>query len=149
MESIILRTVVRIVLPFIQMYGLYVILNGHISPGGGFPGGAILGTGMILYAVTFGLKEGIRKISPDVFTLMESGGALWYGVLGLGGILLGANYLSNKAAGIPLGEPGTLFSSGLVFLITIGIGIKVASTFITLFYNLGEGKTRVGNFDKP
>ena len=140
MRDIILTTVVRLVLPFIQIYGLYIIINGHLSPGGGFPGGAMMGASMILYALAFNLKEGSSKISHDTSTLLESGGALVFAGLGLVGAFVGSNYLSNRAAGFPLGVPGNLFSSGMMFLLTMAIGIKVASTFITLFFNLVEGK---------
>lgn len=136
-----MRVVVKLVMPFMQVYGLYIILHGHLSPGGGFPGGAILGSSMILFALVFNLREGNKKIPHDISTLLESGGALWLGLLGLSGILAGANFLGNRVAGFPLGTPGNLFSSGLIVLFSLGIGIKVASTFITLYYNLAEGKT--------
>ena len=141
MEDIIVRVIARLVVPFIQLYGVYVIFNGHISPGGGFAGGAILGSSMLLFALAFNLEGGSKKISHDASTLLESGGALWFGILGLIGIILGSNYLSNADAGFPLGTAGNLFSSGLIFLATLAIGVKVASTVITLFYNLVEGKT--------
>ncbi len=140
MEDLILTMIVRLILPFIQIYGFYVIINGHLSPGGGFPGGAIIGASMILFALAFNLKEGSNKISHDASTLLESGGALFFASLGLIGIFFGPNYLSNKAAGFPLGIPGDLFSSGMIFFVTLAIGVKVASTFITLFFNLAEGK---------
>ncbi len=140
MDNLIAKSIVKFMLPFIQIYGVYVVLNGHLSPGGGFPGGAILGTNMILFALVFDLKEGSKKISHDASTLLESGGALWFSGLGLLGILLGANYLGNRIAGFPIGVPGELFSGGLILLTTAGIGIKVASTFITLFFYLVERK---------
>lgn len=141
MEDIILTMIVRLVLPFIQIYGFYVVINGHLTPGGGFPGGAILGASMILFALAFNLKEGSNKISHDTSTLLESGGALFFASLGLVGIFTGSNYMANRSAGFPLGTPGALFSSGLILLVTMAIGVKVASTFITLFFNLVEGKT--------
>jgi multicomponent Na+:H+ antiporter subunit B len=141
MQDLILTMIVRLILPFIQIYGIYIVVHGHLSPGGGFPGGAILGASMILFALAFNLKEGSSKISHDTSTLLESGGALSFATLGILGVLVGTNYLSNKAAGYPLGTAGNLFSSGMIFLVTLAIGVKVASTFITLFFNLVEGKT--------
>ncbi len=141
MQDIIISMIVRLILPFIQIYGFYVIINGHLTPGGGFPGGAIMGASMILYALAFNLEEGSNKISHDTSTLLESGGALVFSGLGLIGVLAGVGYLGNKSAGFPLGPTGNLFSGGLVFLVSLGIGVKVASTFITLFFNLVEGKT--------
>ena len=141
MQDIIISMIVRLLLPFIQIYGFYVIINGHLTPGGGFPGGAIMGASMILYALAFNLEEGSNKISHDTSTLLESGGAFGFAALGFLGVFMGSNYLSNRAAGFPLGIPGNLISSGMIFLISIFIGVKVASTFITLFFNLVEGKT--------
>lgn len=138
MEDIIVRYISRILLPFVQLYGLYVVLHGHLSPGGGFSGGAIIGASMILYALSFNLAEGSKKLSHDVSTALESGGAIIFAGMGILAILLGTNFLSNKAAGFPLGTPGNLFSSGAIAIITFGVGIKVASTMITLFYSLIE-----------
>ena len=138
MPDLILREITSILLPFIQMYGVYVIMHGHLSPGGGFAGGMILGMSMVLYMLVFGLDSCLRKVPHRLSTVMESAGTLWYGAIGLVGILRGTNFLMNKGAGIPLGTPGQLFSSGLIVIITIGVGIKVASTMLSLFYTLIE-----------
>jgi multicomponent Na+:H+ antiporter subunit B len=69
---------------------------------------------------------------------MESLGILWYIALGLVGIYTSAYFLGNKAAGFYMGEAGQLLSAGIIPLLTIGIGVKVASTMITLFQKLVE-----------
>lgn len=138
MEDLIIRMVSRVVVPFIQVYGLYVILHGHLTPGGSFSGGAILGSSMILFALSFNLERGAKKLTHEVSTLVEAGGASWFAILGLVGLFTGANFLANKAGGFYMGIPGTLISSGMIVLITLGLGLKVASTVITLFYNLIE-----------
>ncbi len=145
MEDIVVRSVARLLVPFIQLYGFYVIFHGHLSPGGGFAGGAIVASSMILFGLSFNLEAGSRKLSHDVSTVLESGGALWFLFIGLVGILVGVPYLSNQAAGFYLGVPGRLFSSGMIFLLSIGIGVKVASTMITLFYSLSGGEDSSGN----
>jgi multicomponent Na+:H+ antiporter subunit B len=145
MEDIVVRSISRLIVPFIQLYGLYVIFHGHLSPGGGFAGGAIVASSMILYGISFNLEAGSRKLSHDVSSLLESGGALWYLLVGLIGILLGSNFLANKIAGVNLGTPGQLLSSGIIFLLALGIGAKVASTMITLFYSLSGGESSDGN----
>jgi len=142
MESImpdkILREITALLLPFIQMYGIYVVLHGHLSPGGGFAGGMILGISLILYILVFGLDSCLRKVPHRLSSVMESFGTLWYAAVGLVGLLRGSSFLMNKGAGISLGTPGELFSSGLIVVITIGVGIKVASTMLSLFYALVE-----------
>ncbi len=145
MEDVIVRSICRIVVPFIQIYGFYVIFHGHLSPGGGFAGGAIVASSMILFGLSFNLEEGSRKLGHDVSSVLESGGAIWYLLVGIFGIVLGANFLANKAAGFYLGTPGTLFSSGMIFLLALGLGAKVASTMITLFYSLSGGENSGGD----
>ncbi|EEG78155.1 MnhB domain-containing protein [Dethiobacter alkaliphilus] len=140
MEDVIVRYISRIILPFVQLYGLYVVVHGHLSPGGGFSGGAIIGASMILFALSFNLKEGSKKISHDVSTVLESGGAVLFATIGIAAIFMGTNFLGNRAAGFPMGELGDLFSAGAIPIITFGLGIKVASTMITLFYSLIEGE---------
>ncbi|PKM83554.1 MAG: sodium:proton antiporter [Firmicutes bacterium HGW-Firmicutes-13] len=139
MEDLIVRMITRIVVPFIQVYGFYIILHGHLTPGGSFSGGAILGSSMILFALAFNLERGTKKLSHEASAVLECGGAAWYAIVGFIGIYMGANFLGNKIAGFNLGIPGNVYSSGIIMLITFGLGIKVASTVITLFYNLVEG----------
>lgn len=138
MSDFILKRMVALLLPFVQMFGLYVILHGHLSPGGSFSGGIITGLGLIAFALVFGLERSSEKISDQIMTMIESFGALWYGAMGIVGVLRGTSFLMNKGSGVPLGEPGKLFSGGLIFLITIGVGLKVASTMVTLFTALME-----------
>ncbi|NLL42589.1 MAG: sodium:proton antiporter [Firmicutes bacterium] len=138
MRDFVLKRVVALVLPFVTMLGLYVIFHGHLSPGGSFSGGIITGLSMIAFSLVFGLDRSQEKISERMMTLIESFGALWYGAMGLVGILRGTSFLMNKGAGIPLGEPGKLYSGGLILLITLGVGLKVASTMVTLFVSLME-----------
>jgi len=137
-EDLIVRYISRIIVPFVQIYGLYVVFHGHLSPGGGFSGGAIIGASMILYALSFNLAEGSKRVSHDLALILESSGGLIYAGVGLLGILLGSNFLANRIAGFPMGTPGNLFSSGTIMIVTLGVGIKVASTMITLFYSLIE-----------
>lgn len=138
MKDFVLKRVAALLLPFIQMYGLYVIFHGHVSPGGSFAGGIVVGLSFIAYATIYGLKRGRARLPERVTTLTESYGTLWYGVMGIAGIFKGAPFLANKLAGIDLGEPGALFSGGLIGLIGLGVGIRVASTVVTLFFTMME-----------
>jgi len=122
-----------------------VILHGHISPGGGFSGGAIFGASLVLVALSFNLEVGAKQISHDTASILESGGALGFVLTGLIAVALGANFLANQAAGFPLGEAGELFSAGAIFIITVFLGVKVASTIVTLFYNIIEGEDKSGD----
>ncbi len=139
-----MRITARLVAPFIQLYGIYVIVNGHLSPGGGFSGGAIFGSSLVLVAISFNLEAGAKQISHHTASLLESGGALGFTLTGLAAVFFGGNYLANRAAGFPLGQAGEFFSAGAIWIITIFIGIKVASTITTLFYNIIEKEQTVG-----
>ncbi len=145
MEDQIVRITSRLTVPFIQVYGIYIILHGHLSPGGGFSGGAIFGASLVLVALSFNLQTGVKQISHDTSSILESGGATGFVLVGLIAILSGGNFLANKAAGFPLGEPGALFSAGSIIFITVFVGIKVASTIVSLFYNIIEGEDSFGD----
>lgn len=138
MEDLIVRTVTRIIIPFIQLYGIFIIMHGHISPGGGFSGGAILGASLILFTLAYGHKEAAKKMPHRISTVIESGTILWFIALGLIGIAKGQNFLANKSAGFYMGDFSVLFNAGLIPLATLGIGLKVASTMVTLFHTIIE-----------
>ena len=138
MSDIIVQVVTRMMIPYLQLYGLYIILFGHNSPGGGFAGGTVIASSLILYVLAFGIDNEELRLSGSVARIVESCGALAYVAIGLAGILLGGNFLSNNSAGFPLGIPGRIFSGGTIVLLTVSIGLKVASTMITLFTNVAE-----------
>lgn len=139
MRDFILKRMIAILLAFIFIYGFYVILHGHISPGGSFAGGIIVGLSFIAFSTVYGIEAGKAKLPEKFLVWVESYGTLWYGIMGMVGIFKGAPpFLANKMAGIDLGLPGALSSGGLIGLIGLGVGIRVASTMITLFYTLME-----------
>jgi len=133
MNDIIVKNITRIIIPFAQAYGIFVILNGHISPGRGFAGGAIIGTSLILYTLVFGREKGNKKFSHKMSEIAESGGIIVFVIIGLVGLFVAGSFLTNIASGFPEGLIGDIISGGMIPLLMIGIGIKVASTMITLF----------------
>lgn len=66
MEDSILHVVSRFIIPVMQVYGLYIIFHGHNSPGGGFAGGMVLGVGLVMYSLVFGLSQGQRRLPHDL-----------------------------------------------------------------------------------
>lgn len=138
MRDFILKRIAAIILPFICIYGFYVILHGHVSPGGSFAGGIIVGLSFIAFSTIYGIEKGRAKLPETVLTWTESYGTLWYGIMGMAGIVKGAPFLANKLAGFDLGVPGALSSGGLISLIGLGVGIRVASTMVTLFFTMME-----------
>jgi multicomponent Na+:H+ antiporter subunit B len=130
-ESIVERTVARLLIPFIQLFGLYVIMHGHTSPGGGFQGGVILGSSIILFAIAYGFRRIEERISDDALTTYTGSGVLIYGGTGLVCLLLGANFLDYSALPIDF-EP-----RGMGMLaVEIGVGITVMAVMVSLFRDL-------------
>ncbi len=137
MNDRLLYTIVKLMLPVIVVYGIFIILHGHVTPGGGFSGGAILGAALILYGLTFGQDASLKLFPESVSKRLESGGVLVYIGIGLIGLVLGGAFLTNAGV-FPLGDPGNILSGGMIPLLMIAIGIKVGSTMMTLFNALLE-----------
>ena len=132
-EHIVIRTVARALIPFIQLFGLYVIAHGELGPGGGFQGGVILSSSIILYVIAFGMHEGRRRISEKIGDLLNSTGVLIYAGIGLLCLLAGGAYL--EYAVLPLGTAKLASHLG-IYGIEIGVGITVAAVMITIFFEI-------------
>ncbi|MGA1873636.1 MAG: Na(+)/H(+) antiporter subunit B [Thermoplasmatota archaeon] len=121
--SLILNKGARLVLPLIVLFGVYVFLHGHLSPGGGFQGGVIIASGMLLYLIA----EPAKRASHRVISWIESTAGLSFIGLGLVGLMFGSKvFLANDYVD-DWGEVGMLVSAGLLPLIYIAIGFKVGS----------------------
>ena len=138
MRDFIFKRIAAIIVPFMCIYGFYVILHGSSSAGGSFAGGIILGLAFIVYSTVYGVERGKNKLPEKVLVWIESYGTLWYGLIGMVGIFKGVPFLANKLAGVNLGTPGSLASGGLISLLGLGVGLRVASTIITLFFTMKE-----------
>lgn len=138
MDDLFVRVITKMILPFIQIYGIYVIIHGHLSPGGGFSGGAIFAASIVLYTLAFGLKSGQKRMPHEISSKIETGGIVFFILIGFSGILFGYQFLTNKAVGFPMGELGSVFSAGFIPIVTIAIGLKVMSTIVTLFHTMLE-----------
>lgn len=136
MRDFIFKRIAVIIVPFMCIYGFYVILHGSSSAGGSFAGGIILGLAFIVFSTVYGLEKGKEKLPEKILVWVESYGTLWYGLIGMIGIIKGAPFLANKLAGVNLGTPGSLTSGGLISLLGLGVGLRVASTIITLFFTM-------------
>jgi multicomponent Na+:H+ antiporter subunit B len=129
-QSIIVKTVCRLLAPFIQLFGLYVIMHGHSSPGGGFQGGVILASSFILLAIAYGIDEVKRRFSLTALTTLTSAGVFLYAGIGVLCLLLGANFLDYGI--LPVAEPRSIGMLG----IEIGVGITVMAVMVSIFHDL-------------
>lgn len=139
LNNVVLKNITKILFPFIVIYGIYIIFHGHLSPGGGFAGGTIIGAAFILKALAFEQAKNVKILPYTLIKKTESISMLYYVVLGLTGVFASHAFLSNTKADILLGHPGNLLSGGLILFINLGIGIKVAATIISVFSSLEEG----------
>lgn len=131
-NDIILQKAAYVLVPMILMFGIYIILNGHLSPGGGFSGGAVTGSGMILYLNAFGFEKTSRFFTEKTFRRITLGALSFYCVAKSYSFFTGANHLPS---GIPLGTPGAILSGGLILPLNICVGLVVACTMYS-FYSL-------------
>ena len=89
----IIKTVCRILIPFIQIYALYVVAHGDFSPGGGFQGGVIFGSSLILLAISYNLKTLVKRVNEKFLGIFSALGVLVYVGIGVGAMVLGGNFL--------------------------------------------------------
>ncbi|GAI83451.1 unnamed protein product [marine sediment metagenome] len=129
--SLVLYTGCRLLFPLILIFGTYVFIHGHLTPGGGFQGGAIIASGFLL--IYLGCRE--RRISQKASKLTESLGGLVFVIIGLLGLVFGGYFLLNF---LPKGTANTLFSAGIIPIIYIAIGFKVGSELASIIDNLIE-----------
>lgn len=135
-NTTVLRTVVRLLMPVILLFGVYVLLNGHLSPGGGFSGGAILGAGLILFENAFGMKSVRRFMSEHVYHFIKVGALYVYGFIMIYLFFTGANGLANH---IGKGVPGAIFSAGVIMPINVMVGFEVACTMYAFYAFFSKG----------
>lgn len=128
----ILQASAKLLTPVVLLFGVYIILNGHLSPGGGFSGGAILSSGLILYLNAFGFEKSKRFFRYETFKWVSFCALLFYGLAKAYSFYCGANHLES---GIPLGAPGAILSGGLIMPLNIAVGMVVACTMY-IFYAL-------------
>ena len=131
-SSELLKTATSMLVPLIFILGIYVFVNGHLTPGGGFQGGAILASGLVLLL----LSEPLQKVNSVLFAVVESISGIAYVGIGIAGIFLAGGFLDNSI--LPMGEFGTLLSAGVVPVIYILIGLKVGSELSGLLTKFQE-----------
>lgn len=137
-ESLIIQISVRILVPFIQLFGLYIIAHGHVSPGGGFQGGVVLGASFILLALAFDLKTSLRYFPEGINVVTGNIGVLLYTGTGVLCALVGGLFLDYAAlaALIPL-DPALWRYYG-AFIVELGVGLAVMAIMASLYWDLGS-----------
>ncbi|MBU3189288.1 hypothetical protein K9O30_05355 [Clostridium bowmanii] len=136
LKSTILKQVSKVLIPCIQIFGIYIILYGHLSPGGGFAGGTIIGTSFILYRIVYGKKFTDKLLPYRRLITYLCGAIIFYGVLKGYSFITGGNHLNLPQPS--LGTPGHIISGGFLLPLNILVGLIVAIT-IYFFFTLFDG----------
>lgn len=144
-DDIIIQTVCRILIPFIQLYGLYVIAHGHSSPGGGFQGGVILGASFILLCLSHDMEELIKRVSRRANVILCSIGVIVYSGIGVLCLLLGGKYLDYSWLHKILPIDHIVARSMGILGIEIGVGITVMAVMISIFLDLASEDNHKGS----
>jgi multicomponent Na+:H+ antiporter subunit B len=132
--SIIVKKVTQLMAGLIFTYGIYIVLHGHLTPGGGFAGGAIIAGAFILLILAFGSSALNLRKEVAGSSNTESIGILLVVVLALVALAFGTRVFFNNF--LPLGEAGELISAGAIPLYNLFIGIEVGGAILTIFLAL-------------
>ncbi|MCD6522654.1 MAG: sodium:proton antiporter [Candidatus Diapherotrites archaeon] len=144
--SRIVRTVSHIMFPFVIMFGFYLVVHGHLTPGGGFQGGAIIASGLALLIVAYSRSRVKKVVKKEVLTTIESSGLLMF--IGLAFLGIGATFFYNFLAnsGIIFGDsvayginPGNLNTAGTLPLMSIAVGLEVLAGLSIIILMLAIG----------
>lgn len=122
-KNVIIRCGADSILPFALVFGLYVILFGTISPGGGFQGGVIVAVSALLIYLGYGYNDASKALSLNVLRVNESVGAVIYVILGVIGVAFSANFATNIIYN--LGQTGDIISAGTITFMSYSVGYKV------------------------
>ena len=132
--SIIVKTIARVMVGFIFIYGMFIILHGHLTPGGGFAGGCIIAGAFILFYLAYGKDEAKEKLQTSLTSIFESIGGLLFWLIALLGTIWGYFFFNF----VKRGEPLSILSGGIIPLANIAIGIKVAAALFAVFIALAS-----------
>jgi multicomponent Na+:H+ antiporter subunit B len=131
-SSELVQTAVHFLLPLIFMLGIYIFMNGHLTPGGGFQGGAVLASGVMLLLLA---NPGTR-LNHTIVHLLESSAGFGYVIVGVLGLVFAGGFLDNRF--LDLGTFGELFSAGAMLIIYVLIGLKVGTELSAVLERMKE-----------
>ena len=134
-DSIIIRLTSFAVIPFVQLFALYVLFHGHYSPGGGFQGGVLLAVSIMLMRLTMGTERSMPRFPRTLGAVFACAGMLLLFAVGLVPLLYGGNFLDYGLLPIP-GMPAEILRYYGIFFAEIGIALAVFGTIVVIFDNL-------------
>jgi len=129
--TIIVKNVTALLAGLVFLYGWYIILHGHLTPGGGFAGGTIIAGSFILLVIANGIQYFRLKKEKEGSSLAEGAGILCFLLLAIAGMFLAGKVFFGNF--LPKGTPGELVSAGVIPLFNIFVGIEVAAALLSIF----------------
>ncbi|MCW7754761.1 sodium:proton antiporter [Desulfobotulus sp. H1] len=134
----IIRTTCRCLIPFLQIYSLYVLAHGHYSPGGGFQAGVVLGATIILLAISRNLKTAIHRMNERVTALFSIIGVAIFAGTGTLCLLLGMDFLNYDILAPFLLSDTVMARSHSILIVEIGVTMAVMAVMVWIYYNLSS-----------
>jgi multicomponent Na+:H+ antiporter subunit B len=132
-ESKIVDLVSRKLVPYILLFGLYLIAYGHLSPGGGFQGGAVLSSSILLLCLSRGVAATRNLFSSRAVSALEIAAFMLFLVMAAGGMAVGVSFLGNF---LPLGRIGEVPSAGFILFLNLVIGLEVGAGITLICFSL-------------
>ncbi len=143
--SLIVKTITRLVTTFITLFGLYVVVYGHVTPGGGFAGGVIIAAGLILVLLAFGREEMALLVSPNAWVKWACGGALAFLAIALLGYLTGSFFMNFLHAA----HPHEMTKAGTIPLLEVAVAAIVGGGLFGVFQALAGFRPASRKGDQP
>jgi multicomponent Na+:H+ antiporter subunit B len=117
--SEIVQSSAQILVPLISIFAAYIIMNGHLSAGGGFQGGAVIASGVLLLL----LANSQQRLDLEFLGSTESLAGVLFVLVGIAGVMVAGGFLDSRV--LPLGTFGAFFSGGTIPVLAVLLGVKV------------------------
>ncbi len=131
-SSLIVRTGARLLFPLMLLFGVYIFIHGHLTPGGGFQGGSVIASAFLFLLLT----DCNCNLDHKKFSVSESLAGLTFVTVGLLGLYLAGSFLDNF---LPFGSARELFSAGIIPIVYIAVGVKVGAELTGVVENMIRG----------
>ena len=143
--DLIVTNTVRLIVPVIQIFAFYVLAHGHVSPGGGFQGGVMMGASFILIALSWDLKKALSRFSLNRCTIVAALGIVVYAGIGFLSMVLGGEFLDYAELQKVLPVSREMARYHAMLGVEIGVGLTVTAVMFALYANLSsEGRLKGG-----
>jgi multicomponent Na+:H+ antiporter subunit B len=144
--SKIVRTISNLIFPLIMIFGLYIIAHGHLTPGGGFQGGAVIASGCAMLLVAYGSNWILEKIKSSRLSMFESLGALGFIGVAFLGLIFGGWFFNNFLVGLGIifnnipeigSSVANINTAGVLPLMNFSVGLKVIAGLFVIVLIMG------------